>query len=155
MLCPMRFLLCLMVLVGVARAGDPAGTIVLPARDATLEAGDGTMQFHGKERGVIGHWNSTNSVAAWKVTVPAKATYRVILTIACDVTNAGSEVSVEMGGQRATGVVPDTGGWGVMKDQDLGPVLLRKPGEYELTVRATKRPHSAVMNLKAVKLVPE
>ena len=104
---------------------------------------------------MIGHWNSTNSVARWKVTVPAKATYRVILTIGCDGNNAGSEVVVEMGGQRATGVVPNTGGWSTMQDQDLGPILLRKPGDYELTVRATKRPHSAVMNLKAVKLVPE
>lgn len=145
----------LYALVSVALAADPAGTITLHVRDAVLEARGGTTQFHGgTNRTVIGHWNSTNSVVSWKTTIPVKAAYRVVLVCSCDAENAGSEVLVEVGGQRATGTIPATG-WGNLTELDLGPVLIRKPGEVAASVRALSRKRGAVMNLKEVKLVPE
>lgn len=139
-----------------ALAADPPGTIVLHARDAELESlGKGIAFNNPTGRVYIGSWKSTESSARWAVDYPSRAAYRVILVAGCDATNAGSTVQVDTAGQSATGTIPSSGAWGQFVDVDLGPILVRKPGPTNLTVRATRIARFATMNLKAVKLVPE
>lgn len=139
----------------VAWAADPPGTVVLAAKDAKL-SGDGMMRYQPEtNRQCIGHWNSTTGTIAWTFHAPAKQTYRVVVVAACVTPEAGSEFEVAVGTQIARGKGPDTGAWGNFVDVDLGPVMVRKPGEVAVTIRGTKIAKRAVMNLRAIKLVPE
>lgn len=62
---------------------------------------------------------------------------------------------VPVAGQTIGGTATSTGGCTKCKELDLGPVMIRKPGEYELVIQPVKMARSALMNLKAVRLVPE
>lgn len=154
----MKFLIrILLVLLPVfaAAAADPEGTIVLPAKAATLSGG-GTICFQGgTNRICIGHWNGTSNTVSWTFRVPEKKTYRLFITFSCDNGQAGSKFEVAIANQIVGGTVSGTGDWGKFEEMDLGPVMLRKPGDYDLVIRPTRVARTAVMNLRQVKLVPE
>jgi hypothetical protein len=75
--------------------------------------------------------------------------------IACDSAEAGSKFEVRVAGQAVRSTVPGTGGWSKYEELDLGPVMIRKPGDFELEIHPIKMAHGGLMNLKTVKLVPE
>ena len=134
-------------------ADDDARTILLETKDAVIEGDaryDGGADFH-----CLRDWKSTNVVARWQVNIPAKGAYRVLLTYACPHPSAGSTIEVDVGTQRASGFTESTGSWQTFKEFDLGPVLLRKPGQTELSVKATYAAHGSVWDLRCVKLARE
>lgn len=142
-------------LVSAASAADPDGTIFLAAKAATLSGG-GTIRFQGETNRIcIGHWNGTSNTVSWTFRVPEKKTYRLFITFSCDNGQAGSKFEVAIANQIVGGTVSGTGNWGKFEEMDLGPVMLRKPGEVELVIRPTRVARNAVMNLRQVKLVPE
>lgn len=138
----------------VARADDPPGTILLDGKDATLTGG-GIRYQPSSDRRCIGFWNGLTNTVGWKVTIPEKRTYRIFVTQSCLDPQAGSEFEVAFAGQQASGIVKGSGDWSKFVELDLGPVMVRKPGTYELIIRPTRVPRSTVMNLRSVKLVPE
>lgn len=152
-----RTLLVIAVLGLAARAGkaaDPEGTIVLRGSAATLSgwaAGSSVLTNHY----VISFWTGTNKTVKWPVSVPARRTYRLFLQLACDSSEAGSQFEVRVAGQVVNGTVPGTGGWSKYEQLDMGPVMIRKPGDYDLEIQAVKLTRGGLMNLKSVKLVPE
>lgn len=140
----------------VRAADDPPGTIVLDAKDAKIENNGGSARYEtAPNRLCIGYWGSTSTVVRWSFEVTQKAAYRIIMVQACGPDSPGSRFEVLVGNQRATGDVETTGDWGRFVDLDIGPILLRKPGTCELSVRGIFKPGRSVMNLRAVKLVPE
>lgn len=154
-----RFLAFLSVclLATASPAGDAVETILLHASNATIQAGGGTAKFEpGANRQCVGFWNTTNTVVSWKTRVPAKATYRVVVVYASLASQPGSDVELTIGSQRANGLAKPTGDWGKFVELDLGPVLIRRPGELEVSARATRMGGGGgAWNLRAVRLVPE
>src|SRR5690606_23349379 len=56
---------------------------------------------------------------------------------------------------KVAGKLPSTGSWYRYRTLDLGPLHLATSGDHTLSVRCTKKVGAAVMNLKAVILVPD
>lgn len=157
----LRFLRCLAwhaavaLCAGAAGAGEPGGVIVLAAREATLTGG-GPIQYQpATNRDCIGHWNGTSNTVGWVFEAPERRTYRIIVSLACVRGQEGSTFEVEAAGQTAAGTVVATGDWGVFTNLDVGPLMIRKPGRVELVVRPKTVARAAVMNLRAVRLVPD
>ena len=57
-----------------------------------------------------------------------------------------------MGDRSCLGKVENTGGWETFVTRDVNTISIEKAGRYTLSVKATKMPHGAVMNLKSVTL---
>lgn len=132
------------------RAAEP---LRLKVASATVSGGPKLETIGGAQN--IGFWNSIDGLVAWKTNLPARGTYRVIAVVSCPKGVNGSEFVVDVGNQRANGIVPATGAWTNYVDVDLGPVILRQPGPLDVVVRAIRKPKSAVMNLREIRLVPE
>ncbi len=142
-----------LVSVFALMAADDSRIILLETKDAKIEGGGRYDDTNGYK--CIRDWKTTNVVARWNFDVPAKGSYRVLLTYACPRDGDGSEIEVNVGTQRANGLTESTGNWTTFKEFDLGPVLLRRPAATELSVKATRAAHGSVWDLRSVKLVRE
>lgn len=150
----MKFVAAIFLMLALSATGVHAADIALPTKAAKLE---GQPAYYDDATGYkcIRHWRNTNITARWTFDVPAKSAYRVFLTYACPPDITGSGIEVTVGPQRATGFTQSTGGWNRFKEFDLGPVLLRKPGQTELVVRITSIVRGNGFDLQSVRLVPE
>lgn len=140
-----------------ARAEEVPGTIVLAASNAVIEANGGSAKYENKaDRLCVGFWNSTNTVVRWRAAIPARGAYRVVVVYAAQIGPGGTDVRVDVGDtQSANGLAKSTDDWGRFRDLDLGPVLLRRPGDVDVAVRVTRMSTGSAWNLRAVKLAPE
>jgi alpha-L-fucosidase len=129
------------------------GSIDLHARFAVVHGKTARYEYgHGKDN--IGYWTDESDWVAWEFVVERGGSFRVDIAYACDKGTGGSEFVVEVAGQKLSSIVEETGAWTTFVTKSLGTVTL-SPGRYTLTVRATKKPGTAVMNLQRVKLVPQ
>ncbi len=135
-------------------AADEAKEILLPTKDAKMEGPD-VRYDDGAEYKCIRSWKSTNVVLTWSFNVPAKAAYRIFVTYAAPNDANGSEAEIATGGQVARFFLQPTGDWRKFVERDLGPILLRKPGPAELTVRVTRKAGGSVWDFRSLRLVPE
>ena len=130
------------------RAND-LGVLQLAAEDAELT---GQLQL---ESGYLGYWTNPNDTVTWRVAGMKSGTYRVSLDYACQDDSAGSEFEVKIGAQTIPGKVTGTGSWTAFKNEVLGSVNLEKSDVITITVKATKKPGLAVMNLRSLTLRPK
>lgn len=122
--------------------------IVLLAKDAKI---DGPTAKYDPAAKAIRYWGSTNVIVSWSVQLPARGSYRIFMTYAAPKPATEGELSI---GELRTKFLPvSTGGWGKYSEQDIGPVLLRKPGSVELSLQLTK-PASG-WDFQKVRLVKE
>jgi hypothetical protein len=137
----------------LAAAGD---VIALDSKNARIEDRDGSAKYEDiANRRCVGFWHGTNVVVTWKFDVPEKGAYRVIVVYAALVPEPGSEIEVNVANQRANGLAKPTKDWGKFEELDLGPVLLRKTGPAEVTVKVTRMSGGHGLNLRAIRLVRE
>lgn len=134
-------------------AADDSRVILLPTGEAKVSGG--ARYDDGAAYKCIRDWRTTNVVARWAFTLPARGAWRVLLTYACPPESAGSAFEVVAGEQRANGFTRSTGNWTTFKEHDVGPILLRKPGAHELVVRVTRQTGGSVWDLRHVKLARE
>lgn len=137
-----------------AFAADEAKEIFLPAKDAKIEGPD-VRYDDGADYKCMRAWKSTNVVLTWSFNIPAKAAYRIFVTYAAPNDANGCEAEIATGGQVARFFVQPTGDWKKFAERDLGPILLRKPGPAELTVRVTRKVGGSVWDFRSLRLVAE
>ncbi len=138
------------------------GSVTLTAADATVVGNTARVEEHD---GVpnVGFWTDAKDRVRWQFDAPAAGTYDVRVTSACAPGSDGATYTVTAGNGDGTpadtvamtgGTVPVTGGWGDYRTADLGTLTL-PAGPTTVTVTPTKKPGNAVMNLRAIKLVPK
>lgn len=144
-------LLILLSLTAAAAGQRSEGdTVVLHARDAVI-IGNAKLG-----NGKIGSWDSLSARVLWTATVARAGSYRVFFEYACPPNCAGTEFDVRVGSQKANGIVAGTASWTDFTRLDLGPVLLRKPGDYGVEVIPTRSPRTrSLMDLRSVTLQRE
>jgi len=131
------------------------GALTLPARIAVVH-GSKAQYEESKERGLdnIGYWVEPSDWVSWDVKISGAGAFDVDLTYACPDGNDGSEFAVEVAGGKVEGKVEATGSWSEFKTFRVGSLTVEKPGRYTLSVKPTKMPGYAVMNLRSVVLTP-
>lgn len=129
------------------------GTIMLRAADATIH-GVGLRYEHGGGRDNLGYWTDPGEWAEWEIEAPGSGAWAVLVEYACEPGAAGSQVIVEPGPALPVSlVVRETGSWTSFTTAFLGVVEI-PAGRMKIGVRARSMPGPAVMNLRAVRLVP-
>ena len=136
------------------------GRIVLTARDARVLPLNGAAdakvtakleQHPGSYR--IGFWTNPEEAVSWAYKASRWGRYDVLLTYSTGGPD-GTEIECELGDAKLTGRLASTGNWYRYAVLPLGCVYLSKAGENVVTVRCTKKIGGAVMNLKAITLLP-
>ena len=128
------------------------GGIVLTARDATVEGTRAALESHPANHR-IGFWTNESDAVAWKHNFTRWGAYEVRLAYSTASAD-GTEIEVSVGDTKLPGRLTSTGSWYRYTTLPLGRVVIPAAGEMPVTVRCTKKVGDAVMNLKAVSLVP-
>ncbi|MBI2298030.1 MAG: alpha-L-fucosidase [Armatimonadetes bacterium] len=126
------------------------GSFTLPARLAQVDGGHARYES-GDGRDNIGYWTDSGDTVSWEVQVERGGVYTVALDYASEV--EGAEFQVTNSVAKVTGKVARTGGWKSFVTVVLGPWPL-PAGLQTITVRPTKMPGFAVMNLRSIVLTP-
>jgi len=129
------------------------GSITLAAAEATVH-GDAAHYESGGGKDNIGFWTKQDDWVSWDFEATGAGKYEVEVTFACEEAAAGSQYTVAVGQSKISGKVEPTGAWNKFVTRKLGIVEIAQAGRQTLSVKADDMPHGAVMNLKAVKLIP-
>lgn len=126
------------------------GSILLPAAGAEIYGP--SLVYEGKY-GNLGFWCSTEDYARWTFDVPRSGDWRVELEFACDDGTAGSSIRFSTGTRLLTARVPGTGTWDEYRRWEAGTIDLHR-GRGQLIVTAPEKPGMALIDLKAIRLLP-
>jgi putative heme-binding domain-containing protein len=133
--------------------------LVKPAADGSLKLTAANAAIYGpslvfeKEFGNLGYWSSPDDHAVWTVAVPKAGRYEVWLEYACDNSSAGNNFLIEAGRAKLTGKVAGTRTWDVYRQVQVGTLLL-EAGERTVGLRADGTIKGALIDLRAIRLVP-
>ncbi len=129
---------------------DADGIIVLPASAAEIHGP--TLVFEEKY-GNLGYWSSTADHARWTLEVPRGGDWIVELDFACDNSTAGGLIRFSTGTRLLTARVPGTGTWDEYQTYRAGTIDLHR-GRVQLTVTSPDQPQTALLDLRAIRLIP-
>jgi putative membrane-bound dehydrogenase-like protein len=130
---------------------DPV-TGVLRLTSQTAEVYGRTLIWEHKHDN-LGYWVSDDDHAVWSVDVSKAGKYDVRLNFACDPKAAGNTYVIASGKARVSGKVPDTGGFDKFRVEKVGQLELAA-GVHQITMRPLDSIHYALIDLKAIELVP-
>lgn len=129
------------------------GTVTARADKATIHGGGARYEKAG-DRDNIGFWNDPGTWVSWEVPSARAGTYALELVYAADQGNGG-EIKVSVGDESVRHTVEVTGGWGTFRTKRVGTVRLPRTGPVTIAVSPMRIHGGGVMNLQAVRLVPE
>lgn len=130
----------------------PDGRIVLSALDAEVKGGKAKLESHpGNHR--IGFWADIADTVHWEYKATRPGMYDV--EICYSLAGAGkSKVTVGFGEEVVGGEISPTGSWYRYRTALLGRVYISKAGKVLVEVRGQAKGGGALMNLKAITLLP-
>jgi hypothetical protein len=129
------------------------GTVTLPAKTADVHGVQ--LRYEAQpHKDTLGFWTRADDSASWEFQATKPGTFRVEVLQGCGAGQGGSTVEVTVAGQALAFTVEDTGGFQAFKAREIGTVKLDKPGRYTLAVRPKSKAKNAVMDLRAVRLIP-
>ncbi len=131
---------------------QPDGGLVLSAEDAEITGEHARYESDDAKR-CIGYWTSDKDAVSWSFAIRRPGKFQVEAEFACDGPSAGSEAKVEVAGTSLPWAVTGSGGWDKFETRDLGTVDLVK-GTQTLRVAPAKLAKDALVNLRAIRLVP-
>jgi hypothetical protein len=114
-----------------------------------------TMRYEPKEeKRCLGYWINPQDWAEWEFEVTKPGTFEVEIKLGCGKGNGGSDVQVEVGAEKLTFKVEETGDYHKYTQQRIGSVKFTKSGIHSLVVRPQNKRAGAVMDIRQVDLIP-
>ena len=133
---------------------DSNGSFTLLAKDATTHGT--TIRYEPQpHKNTIGYWTKKEDWVSWDFKLHTPGKFTLELTQACGEGSGGSDYTVTIGNQTLTDKVPDTGAFTNFVNRRIGTMKLDKPGNYTVSVKPLTKPGLAVMDLRAIKLIPD
>lgn len=131
----------------------PNGEIVLLSSLATTHSV--MMRYEpATNKNCLGYWVDPADWADWTFPVAKSGVYEVEVWQGCGKGNGGSDVLVEVAGQKFAFVVQDTGHFQAFVPRKLGRIHLVDGLEYTLAIHPQRKQGAAVMDVRQVKLLP-
>src|SRR5438876_2529882 len=139
--------------VPVIAVQEESGAITLAARDATTH---GTQMHYESSplKNCLGYWFKAEDWAEWEFKVTRPGAFDVEVWQGCGQGQGGSEVAVEVGNERFTFVVQETGHFQIFIPRRVGRVTFPAAGTYKLALKPQRKQANAIMDVRQVKLVP-
>ena len=130
------------------------GRVVLRARDATVH---GVMLRYepAKKKNCLGYWINPNDWADWQFQVDKPGTFAVEVDQGCGKGQGDSKVEVQCGTQKLPFTVKDTGHFQNWETLRIGHLTIDTAGQHRLAIRPLKKAHDAVMDVQAIRLIPQ
>src|ERR1041385_5345608 len=131
---------------------DEKEPIVLLARDAITH---GTQMHYESSpvKNCLGYWLKTEDWAEWEFKVSQPGLFDIEVWQGCGQSEGGSEVAVEVGNERFTFAVEETGHFQIFLPRRIGHVTLRE-GAHRLALKPLRKHANAIMDIRQVKLLP-
>lgn len=127
------------------------GDVILLAKDATTYSE--RMRYEPKEeKNCLGFWVLKEDHAEWEFELTKTGKFAVTVFQGCGKGNEGSTVALEIGDERRTFVVEDTGGFQNWKGVDAGEITIEEAGRHKLTVIPETQAAKAVMDIQKIVL---
>jgi putative membrane-bound dehydrogenase-like protein len=142
----------------VFEGNQPA--VIRPEKDGTLKLLASNCEIYGstllfeKQYGNLGYWSSADDYAVWTIEVPKAGAYTVWLDWACAKDAAGNAFVLQAPAGRLLGKVKGTGSWDKYQQASVGEITL-SAGQQQLILRPEGKIKGAMIDLKAIKLVPK
>src|SRR5437762_10252568 len=132
---------------------EESGAITLAARDATTH---GTQMHYESSplKNCLGYWFKPEDWADWEFKVTRPGAFDVEVWQGCGQGQGGSEVAVEVGKERFTFLVEETGHFQIFLPRRVGRVAFPEAGNYRLALKPIRKQASAIMDIRQVKLTP-
>ena len=138
------------------------GTIlkgIHPEKDGTFKLPADRAELHGEKLrlepdGNIGYWLNTSEHVSWKLKSLKSRNYQIIIEYALSEKAAGSEIAISSGDSRLTFIPQSTMDWRTYRTVPAG-FLHPADGDALLEIHAVKKPGEAVINIKAIQLIPQ
>lgn len=128
------------------------GLITLSALDAKVIGKKAKLESHpGSHR--IGFWSNQEDFVTWNYNASRWGMYDVYLTYSA-AGGDGTKVQVELANNKLDAELSSTGSWYRYRTIKIGRGYMGKAGKQTISVKCTKKTGGAVMNLKALTLVP-
>lgn len=129
------------------------GSVSLHASDVTIQ-GVKVQYERFPHKNTVGYWVNESDWAYWDFTVRRPGTFAVEILQGCGKGHGGSEVAIEVGSEKLTFKVEETGHFQNFVPRYIGEISLRRPDDYQLTVKPVHKVAGAVMDLRRIRLVP-
>ena len=131
----------------------PSGEILLLSSLATTHSV--MMRYEpATNKNCLGYWVDPADWAEWSFPVAKAGDYEVEVWQGCGKGNGGSDVLVEVAGQKFAFVVQDTGHFQAFVPRKLGRIHLVDGLDYSLAIHPQRKQGAAVMDVRQVKLIP-
>ena len=132
---------------------EASGEIVLPAHGATTHSV--MMRFEpAPHKNCLGYWVNPGDWANWEFTVTRPGLFSIELWQGCGKGQGGSEVALDVAGERFTFQVEETGHFQSFLPRHIGQINLRQAGRYQVALRPLRKQASAIMDVRQVRLIP-
>lgn len=129
------------------------GSITMHAR--TAEVRGVMLRFEPlPHKNTLGFWVRKEDTAHFEFTLKTPGTFAVEVLQGCGAKSGGADVELDIGGQKVTFTVEDTGGFQNFKAREVGTVTLEKAGRLAVSVTPKSKPGVAVMDLRQIVLKP-
>jgi pimeloyl-ACP methyl ester carboxylesterase len=130
------------------------GTLLLHARDAVVH---GSMLRYEPQtnKNCLGYWVNPEDWAEWRFHVEKAGRYAVELWQGCGKGQGGSDVAVEVDGNKYQFIVEETGHFQIFIPRKLGEVHISKVGDYSLAIKPQRKQANAIMDIREVRLIPK
>ncbi len=140
-----------------------------PEGESIVQAADGSVTLRAREarthsvlmryepaaiKDCLGYWANVNDWADWEFQAAQPGAFEVELWQGCGKGHGGSDVAVEVAGQRIDFVVEETGHFQIFLPRALGRIFLPAAGTYSLAVKPQRKQGGAVMDIRQIRLVP-
>jgi lysophospholipase L1-like esterase len=131
---------------------DVAGMVWLHASNAVVHGAN--LRFEPQtNKNCLGYWTKAEDWAEWTFEIKQAGEFVVEVWQGCGKGQGGSDVAVEVGGQRFGFIVEDTGHFQNFTPRRLGRVEL-PAGKHTLAIKPQRKQAAAVMDIRRVVLLP-
>ncbi len=135
----------------IVQSGDRSVTLL--ARDARTHSV--LMRYEPAAiKNCLGYWANVKDWADWDFQVTHAGTFELEVWQGCGKGQGGSDVAIEIGGQRVDFTVEETGHFQSFLPRSLGRIFLPFPGAYSLAVKPQRKQAGAVMDIRQIRLIP-
>jgi len=128
------------------------GRIVFTAGDAEVAGKTARLESQPVNKR-IGFWTDSTDSVRWSYQPTRPGKYEIALTYSL-ADGEGSEIEIELGGEKHAAHLPPTGSWYRYRTRMVAKGTLDGAGPVSIIVRCTEKTGPAVMNLKSVILRP-
>ncbi|GEM_PF-932100 len=136
--------------------------IVTPDSDNTIFLAAKFASTHGENlrfepqphKNTVGYWSNPKDTADWHFQVTMAGAYEIDILQGCGTGHGGSQVKLEVENQDVNFKVHETGHFQNFIWRTIGTVQLTKADKTKLAIIPQKKPGGAVMDVRAVRLVP-